>query len=124
MPANPQAQDVFQGAAASSCRERPWFGMSRSQHRTLDQLPLFADDPSIGVALFGPDRAGEWSQIASLLEARGLPKIDALMGGRYVPALRAFFDHLYGLDRSMGKAPPLAPDGVEDFEAWKKNRRS
>ena len=93
--------------------------MTKRSALTLDQLPLFADDPSIGVALFGPDRAGEWRSIASLLEARGLPKIDALMGGRYVPAVRAFFDRDYGLS---GSSAPLAPDGPEELGAWKKRK--
>jgi hypothetical protein len=86
---------------------------------TLDQLPLFADDSLIGVALFGPVRARDWPSIASLLEARGLPKIDALMGGRYVPAVKAFFDRDYGLASTV----PLAPDGTEDLGAWKRKRR-
>lgn len=33
----------------------------------------------------------------TLLEGRGFPKVDGLMGGRYVPAVRAFFDREYGL---------------------------
>jgi hypothetical protein len=94
--------------------------VTRPQQRTLDQLPLFADDSAIGAALFGPNRAGEWPQIASLLETRGLPKIDALMGGRYVPAVRAFFDRDYGLS----SATPLVPDGTEDLGAWKRKRRA
>ena len=53
-----------------------------------------------------------------MLEARGLPKIDHLMGGRYTRAVIAWFDHQYGLDR--GTAVPLAPDGVEDFDRWKR----
>jgi hypothetical protein len=44
-------------------------------------LPLFATDEEIGAALLGSDRVVEWMQIAPLLEARGLPKIDDLMGG-------------------------------------------
>ena len=48
--------------------------------RAFEQLPLFADDTAIGGALLGPQRACEWSAIASLLEGRGLPKIDALNG--------------------------------------------
>jgi hypothetical protein len=87
----------------------------------LYELPLFADDAAIGAALLGPDRAREWCQIAALLEARGLPKIDQLMHGRYVPAVRAFFDHLYGLDRK--DSPFLAPDGGENFEAWRRKQR-
>ena len=77
----------------------------------LDYLPLFADDSSIGAALFGPERAREWPPIASLLEGRGLPKIDQLMGGRYVPAVRAFFDHVAALRRSRPMAPRILRDG-------------
>ena len=44
-----------------------------------------------------------------------------LMGGRYVRAVVAFFDHQYGLNRS-GDAP-LVPDGVEDFDGWKRKQK-
>jgi hypothetical protein len=83
-------------------------------------LPLFANDDVIGAALLGADRIREWQQIAPLLEARGLPKVDQLMGGRYTPAVRAFFDHEYGLDHGN---LPLTPDGVEDFEGWKQKQK-
>jgi hypothetical protein len=46
--------------------------------RALADLPLFADDLAIGAALLGRPRASEWKQVAPLLEARGLPKCDAL----------------------------------------------
>lgn len=88
--------------------------------RPLESLPEFADDAAIGAALLGPKRAGEWGQIAPILERRGLPKWDDLMGGRYVPAVRAFFDREYGLSR---EAPALAPDGVEDLGAWQRSRK-
>jgi hypothetical protein len=96
--------------------------MSRqSSSRNVESLPLFATDDVIGAALLGPGRETEFKQMAPLLEARGLPKIDELMGGRYVPAVKAFFDHQYGLDR--GGAVPLAPDGMEDFEGWRRRKR-
>ena len=81
----------------------------------LETLPLFAPDNLLGAALLGPDRVEEWKQLAPLLETRGLPKIDQMMGGRFVPAVRAFFMRQYGL----GTSTALAPDGVEDFETWK-----
>jgi hypothetical protein len=59
----------------------------------VEGLPLFATDDEIAAHLLGEGRALELRQMVPLLEARGLPKIDPLMGGRYVPALRAFFDH-------------------------------
>ena len=85
--------------------------MSRTGTR-FDALPLFASDEAIGGALLGPGKAGEWSKIAPLLERRGLPKIDALMGGRYTPAVKSFFDAEYRLNVS----PSIAmPDGTEDL---------
>lgn len=88
--------------------------------RSLQELPLFADDTAIGAALLGAERARDWPPLAKLLERRGLPKIDTLMGGRYVPAVRAFFDRDYGL---AGAAMPLAPDGPEELGAWKNRKR-
>jgi hypothetical protein len=96
-------------------RPVPRRGLSRGD--ALDLLPLFAADEAIGMMLLGPGREQEWRQIVILLEARGLPKIDTLMGGRYVRAVVAFFDQQYGLNRD-GEVP-LAPDGIEDFEGWK-----
>lgn len=81
-----------------------------------DKLPWFADDKTLGAALLGPERACEWPALAALYELKGLPKIDPRMGGRYVPAVKAFFDHAYGLDRSA--VAPAAPDGIERPEAW------
>jgi hypothetical protein len=91
---------------------------------SIESLPLFATDEVIGAALLGADRVQEWRQMTPMLEARGLPKVDHQMGGRYVRAVVAFFDHQYGLYRS-GDAL-LAPDGTENFESWrqKKSRRS
>jgi hypothetical protein len=82
------------------------------------ELPLFAADDLIGAALLGADRVHEFQQMVPLLESRGFPKIDHLMGGRYVPAVVAYFDHQYGLDRSG--ALPLAPDGRENFDGWRR----
>jgi hypothetical protein len=88
---------------------------------SIQALPLFVTDAVLGAALLGYNRVQEWRQIAPLLEARGLPKVDQMMGGRYVPAVIDFFDHQYGLNR--GGASPLAPGGVEDFEKWHQKRK-
>jgi len=86
----------------------------------LDNLHLFADDKDLGEAILGKKRASEWKALASACERHGLPKIDAYWGGRYVPAIKAFFDNQYGLATLV----PSAPDGVEDDEAWnRKDRR-
>jgi hypothetical protein len=92
------------------------------QTSNLASLPLFAADDAIGAALLGRERVAEFKQIVPLLEARGLPKVDQLMGGRYTRAVIAFFDHQYGLDRG-GDDLPLAPDGTERFDQWRKQKR-
>ena len=91
--------------------------------QSLKSLQWFATEDQIGTALLGANRLHEWRQIAPLLEARGLPKIDQLMGSRYMPAVRAFFDRLYGLDHTAADVP-LAPDGVEDFGSWKTRKKN
>jgi hypothetical protein len=91
----------------------------------FESLPLFATEEVIGAMLLGFGREQEWRQIAPMLEANGLPKVDHTMGGRYVRAVVAFFDRLYGLDGGGGDVP-LAPDGTENFEKWhqRQKRRS
>ena len=75
----------------------------------LDALPLFATDKDLGEALLG-DRAKMWPGIAKHYEGRGLPPVDSLFGGRYVPAVVKFFDALNGVN---GAAPFPAEDGRE-----------
>jgi hypothetical protein len=84
----------------------------------LDDLPLFADDAAIGQALIGTRRASEWRALAPLYEARGFPKVDEVMGGRYVPAIRAFFDLQYGLSA----IEPKRTGGVERPDLWNVRR--
>jgi hypothetical protein len=95
--------------------------VSRTKLQLSEPLPLFAADDVLGAALLGPARVQEWQQIAALLEMHGLPKVDHVMGGRYVRAVVAFFDHQYRLDRNSDV--PLAPDGTEDFEGWKTKQK-
>jgi hypothetical protein len=55
----------------------------------------------------------EWAAKARVLERDGLPRVDSLMGGRYWPAVRAYFHARYGLSG----AEALAPDGPENLDA-------
>jgi len=90
--------------------------------RTLLELPLFSDDLAIGAALLGPARAREFIQIARLLEHKGLPKPDPIMGGRNVRAVILWFDVRAGL--ADPNASP-APDGKEaPWDATKRRTRS
>lgn len=54
-----------------------------------------------------------WAQKAKVLERDGLPPVDAMMGGRYWPAVQAYWNRRYGL-ASTG---PFALDGRENFDA-------
>jgi hypothetical protein len=108
------------GKYCTAIRRKNGAKMKRAGAIGLYNLPLFATDDEIGSALLGVDRVQEWRQIAGLLEQRGLPKIDSQMGGRYMRAVVAFFDRLYGLDR--GGDAPLAPDGAENFEKWRRQK--
>jgi hypothetical protein len=81
--------------------------MPRAAH-TWDSLPWFASDEAIGEAALGRERRGEFHGLATLHERDGMPRINPVWGGRYVPAVKAFFDAQYGLT-----AVPLAPNGIE-----------
>jgi hypothetical protein len=83
----------------------------------LDDPPLFADDQMLGSALLGLRRANEWANIALIYDGRGFPRIDPVMGGRCIPAVRAFFDREYGI----GASALGVPDGIE--QPWKESRR-
>jgi hypothetical protein len=84
----------------------------------LDELPLFADDNAIGQALLGVARASEWQNLVPIYERRGFPRFDQVMQGRYVPAVRAFFDREYGIG-----ATPIKPQGVERPDTWNQPKR-
>jgi hypothetical protein len=86
----------------------------------IDKLPLFASEAALACALLGPGRTEEWHQIVPLLERRGFPTVDGLMGGRYTPAVKAFWDREY---RVSGEAQvSSAPHEPAELGAWKKTR--
>lgn len=88
--------------------------------QTIDRLPLFADEEALSGAIMGPGKTPHWKQVAPLLEGRGFPKIDAVMGGRYTPAVKAFFDREYKVTAAHQVA---ARDGAEDWTTpWKKSK--
>lgn len=86
---------------------------------TLNDLPLFAQDQDIGEAVLGYSRRDEFSGFAALCERDGMPKINPLWGGRYVPAVKAFLDSEHGLSTLV----PTTPNGVEGSWSNKSNAR-
>ncbi|APT31889.1 hypothetical protein MCBMB27_02598 [Methylobacterium phyllosphaerae] len=55
----------------------------------------------------------EWAAKALVLERAGLPRIDPVMGGRFWPAVDAFWRKRYGLTTVEASAL----DGVENLDA-------
>ena len=55
----------------------------------------------------------EWTAKARILERDGLPRVDPLMGGRFWPAVRAYWMTRYNLSDAAGSVP----DGPEDLDA-------
>lgn len=115
----PEAHDHARNEAAPPpAKERLAKRETRSAIATLEQLPLFADERALSEAVLGRGSYTHWSAVVTLLEGRGFPKIDGLMGGRYTRAVRAFFDHEYGIH---GATPVLAPHQPANLGAsWKK----
>jgi hypothetical protein len=55
----------------------------------------------------------EWAAKAALLERAGLPRIDPVMGGRFWPAVEAYWRRRYGLT----SVEPSTLDGLENLDA-------
>lgn len=72
---------------------------------------LFPSEAEIARRLSQEPRA--WRAKAAVLERDGMPKIDPIMGGRYWPAVAAYFNRRYGIATS---APPTL-DGQENLDA-------
>jgi hypothetical protein len=85
--------------------------MTRRDPLTWDRLPLYATDEEIGEAVLGWARKDEFRGLAQLHERQGMPRMSPVWGGRYVPAVKAFFDAQNGVTKAT--AVPLAPNGIE-----------
>src|SRR5262245_53444940 len=85
---------------------------SRQQQSEYDCIPLYPDEKTIARAVLGPKRVKEWRAKAEQLERDGLPKVDALMGGRYWPAVQLFFDIYNGLEVRRQKDGPMPGGGA------------
>ncbi|WP_271572305.1 hypothetical protein [Bradyrhizobium sp. CCBAU 11386] len=60
-------------------------------------------------AVLGHGKYTHWRSVVPLLEGRGFPKIDGLMGGRYTRAVRAFFDREYCIHGKEQISKPHSP---------------
>jgi hypothetical protein len=80
-------------------------------HRKPEGGNLFLTEADIARRLGQMPR--DWDAKAMVLERHGLPRIDPLMGGRYWPAVKAFFDRRYGIS----SVEVAQPDGGENPDA-------
>ena len=88
--------------------------------QTLDKLPLFAREEQISAAILGPGKFSEWRQIVPLLERRGFPTVDGLHGGRYTPAVKAFYDQQYLSKDGLHPSAPHQPAQIGSYSGKRK----
>lgn len=63
-----------------------------------DRVPLYPSESELAILVLGTKKAKEWPRIASYLENKlGLPRVDGLMGGRFWPAVDAYFRIRHGM---------------------------
>ncbi|RDL51779.1 hypothetical protein BLJAPNOD_02920 [Ensifer sp. M14] len=87
----------------------------------LSQLPLFATDRQLAVAIVGKERAAMWIKaVIPQLERKGFPRIDPLHDGRPVPLVRKFYDGYFGITVGFSAT---APDGEENWDWHSKRQR-
>lgn len=78
----------------------------------MTAIPLYPDEATIAKEVLGPKRAKDWPSLAKFLEDKeGLPPIDKQMGGRFWPAVDAYFRQRHNMHvlPHVGDAPPLVP---------------
>ena len=82
---------------------------------SLKRQGLFPCEAEIARRLSQSER--RWRAISKVLEREGLPRVDPLMGGRFWPAVVAFFEARYGVGAvsTIGSVMvvPGPPDGEE-----------
>lgn len=111
-------RDLRDDVTAEQAKPRRAKGEPRGSIVPLEQLPLFADERSLSEAVLGHGQYTHWRAVVTLLEGRGFPKIDGLMGGRYTRAVRAFFDREYRIHGDSQISKPHQPANLG--AAWKK----
>lgn len=80
---------------------------------------LYPDETELARVLLGK-RAKEWPAIAKVEERAGLPRVSLQYGGRYWPAVRAFYDRRHQLIEQQSAAADEREG--ENFDAWKPRR--
>jgi hypothetical protein len=82
-----------------------------NSRREVRSTGLFPSEAEIARRLSQSPAA--WREKAVILERHGLPRIDPIMGGRYWPSIKAWWNRRYGLTT----LETSQPDGEEDLDA-------
>lgn len=88
--------------------------------RAPSPMPLYPDERRIAQEILPPDKVSSWGGIAAVLERKGLPTVDPLFGGRYWPAVKAYFDRRHGVS---DVTPTTRPDGEENWDAPRRQQK-
>lgn len=92
----------------------------RATRIRLDDLPLFAGDHDLAVAIVGSSFAEKWrtTRLPALEKMPGFPKVDTFHGGRPVELIKRFYRTYLGVAADLPSyGPPDGPEGT-----WKKPR--
>lgn len=84
--------------------------MPRRAHASTGLFPCEAE-----IARRLSQAPADWAAKSHILERHGLPGVDPVMGGRYWPAVQAWWNKRYGI----ATIEVSQPDGGEDFNALK-----
>jgi hypothetical protein len=74
---------------------------------------LYPSEEEIAQCVLGEGKVKQWAALVPTLEREGLPRVDPLFGGRFWPAVRAWFEQRNGLRRE------LVPSGADGQEVWR-----
>jgi hypothetical protein len=85
--------------------------MAVRKANTVYSQGLFPSEAEIARRL--SQESKDWAAKAAMLEREGLPRIDPIMGGRFWPAVTAFWHRRYGLSTVQASQP----DGEENLDA-------
>jgi len=94
--------------------------MKRAAPLLADRLPLYATDAELCAVILG-ERAIEPACLAAyrhVTTQRSFPRFNAVLGGRHVPSVLAWFDQF-----EAGVAERSEPSEVERADRWEKSGR-
>jgi hypothetical protein len=86
--------------------------MATARAQKVRSQGLFPSEQEIARRL--SQTSAEWAAKSVVLERDGLPRVDPLMGGRFWPAVEAYWRRRY----SLANVEPSQPDGGEQLDAF------